>query len=639
MYENGTAISTSQDQYFWYAQTSQTGDYQLVIGDANGCLDTSAILHIDINPVPATPVVTQSPNGTVCTGQPVTLTVAGTDFYQWSTGAVGNTTTIYQGGYYQVFATNNFGCTSYTYVSANYSPTPDFSLFPVGCYQICPNTNLTVSGPAGMQSYLWSDGETTQTITLTTSGTYSLEATATGGCSAQSDSFTVDIFSAANIQLGNDTNICKGQTVVLNAGAYPQITWGDGSTTQMYTVTDSGMYYVTVTTSAGCTASDSVLVSVHSPSVNLGNDTTVCSPNTVLLSVGNNFASIVWQDNSTGTTYTVTQTCRYFVTVTDAWACKASDSITVTVDTLVVNLGNDTTICSPNTLLLSVAGTFNAMVWQDGSTGPTFTVSQSGLYDVTVTGTGCSVSDSITVKVDTASVFLGNDTSICSNAILLLSVSGNYNSITWQDGSTGSTFMVTQTGIYFVNVTDAAGCGASDTIAVTTLPNTQPEAFPAQTLCDSTDTLAVNGAYSIYNWSTGSTSPSIIVSDTGTYYVTVTDANGCTSADTAVVLACDTPPPHRPNRYYIPNVFSPNGDGKNDEFGIYIEPGSAPIQMFSMKIFDRWGEKLFETENETATWDGRYKGNYVAQGVLTYVIKYQTSEENSTLKGTVTLLR
>jgi gliding motility-associated-like protein len=234
---------------------------------------------------------------------------------------------------------------------------------------------------------------------------------------------------------------------------------------------------------------------------------------------------------------------------------------------------------------------------------------------------------------------LGNDTTICSNVSLLLSANGSYSSITWQDGSTGNSFNVTQAGLYYVNVIDVAQCAASDSITVATYPNTQPNPFPTQSLCDSAVTLTIPGTYNSYSWSTGSTSASITVADSGTYYVTVVDANGCISSDTAIVLACDTQQPDRPNRYFIPNVFTPNGDGKNDLFGIYLKPGTAGVQYFSMKIFDRWGEKVFDAENETSTWDGKYRGNYVPQGVFTYTIKYQTSEENNTISGTVTVLR
>lgn len=631
-------LNNNQDQYTYYAQTNQSGYYVLVTTGTNGCKDTSAPLILQVNPQPNLPTITQTPNGNLCAGQTVNLSVTGTDLFQWNTGQSGTSINVTQTGEYEVIATNIYGCATANYDYVNFQLPPDFSSFLTGCYQICPNTNITVSGPAGMQSYLWSDGETTPSIVLNVSGTYSLAATATDGCSAKSDSFTVDVFSAANIQLGNDTSVCKGQPVVLDAGAYPQIVWQDGSTNQFYTVIDSGEYSVTVTTSQGCTASDSVLVSVHSISINLGNDTALCNGASIVLNASG-FTSVVWQNGSTASTFVVNQAGFYKVTVTDAYGCMDSDSITVVSGSgFAFSLGDDTTICSPNTLLLTATGNFSSILWQNGSNASAYTVTQTGYYYATATNsTGCTETDSVQVTVDTVSVFIGDDTTLCAGISLVLNARGSYTSLVWQDGSTGNTYTVTQPGEYYVTASGSALCTAADSVNIAYYPNMQPDSLPGQKLCDSILSITLSGTYNSYLWSTGASTATVNVSDTGTFYVTVTDANGCSYTDSIVIGSC--PIPGRPNRYYIPNVFSPQNNNGNNEFRVYLNPGTDPLLQFEMLIYDRWGEKMFETSNETSGWDGKYKGSYAPEGVYVYYIKYQTVTENVSIKGTVTDLR
>ncbi len=637
-YLNNTVVSTLNNLSYWNATIAQSGNYQLVITDPNGCKDTSAITTIAVAPAPPMPSILQAPTGTVCSGQPVVLSVSGTDLYQWSNGISGNTDVVYQSGYYAVVATNSFGCTSHNNATVNFAASPDFTLFPAGCYQICQSSNVTVTGPAGMQSYHWSNGANTQSITLSTSGTYSLSATGTDGCSGQSGSFSIDVFGSANLNLGNDTTICAGQTVVLNAGAYPTIKWQDNSTNQTFTVVDSGLYYVQVTTSQGCITSDTIHVNVDTVVVNLGNDTTICGTVNLPLTVNSNFTSIIWQDGSTASTYNVTQAGFYKVSVTDIYGCKASDSITINDIAASISLGNDTSICNHDTVQLQIAGNFTSIIWQDGSTGSTYTVTQSGDYIVTATtSTGCTVADSIVVTVHSPTVGLGNDTTLCPNSTLLLTVSGNFPGMIWQNNSTGVTYLVHHAGLYYVNVTDSFGCHAGDSIRVSYYPQIQFDCQSTIRLCTETVNLSVGGPFSSYSWSNGAATEYNSVSMFGTYFCTVTDNNGCTASDSINVLTCDTNSCR--DHYFIPNVFTPNGDGHNDQFGLIKGMNVEPSEYFSISIFDRTGEKVFETNNETATWDGQYCGKPAPQGVYVYVAKYVCNGDHIDARGGVTLLR
>ena len=136
-----------------------------------------------------------------------------------------------------------------------------------------------------------------------------------------------------------------------------------------------------------------------------------------------------------------------------------------------------------------------------------------------------------------------------------------------------------------------------------------------------------------YSWSTGGTTATIAVSPTAstTYTLIVTDANGCTDAAVVTVtveFSCGD--------IFIPNAFSPNGDNRNDM--LYVR--NKCLKSMHFIIYDRWGNRAFETEDITAGWDGTYHGKKQDSGVFFYDLKYELLNGNSgNKKGTVTLLR
>jgi gliding motility-associated-like protein len=635
---DGNPVSTTNYISTWYATAADDGDYVVIITDANGCKDTSDIENIIVHPSPANPAISQSPGGQHCPGDVVTLSITGNDLYLWNNATYGNSITVSGGGNYSVTATNDFGCTITGYEYVYFSAAPDMRYFPTGCYQICENDNITVTGPTGAQTYQWSNGATTAGITLTATDDYSLSATSYAGCSAQSASFHVDVFDASNIQLGNDTFICPGQSVLLDAGVYTSFLWQNNSTNQTYTATDTGTYFVQVTNNLGCISADTIHISSLAGAISLGNDTFICSGQTVLLDPGV-YSSYLWQDNSTNQTYTVTTAGTYFVHVTVTGGCAASDTIVVSSSANGVLLGNDQTICNGQSIILD-AGSFASYVWNNTSTQQTLTVTTAGQYSVTVTTAGgCTATDDVMVTVDNAVVNLGGDLTICAGNTTVLSVGSGFTDIIWQDGSSGTTLTVSDTGLYYVNVSTAAGCEASDSVYVSNYPVTPVGLPETDTLCDNHILLSVTGTFTSYQWSTGGHNASITVSHIGTYSVTVHDQNGCTSADTTTVVECDDDENECDTRFLLPNAFTPNGDGVNDLFYAIERPNSGTTHYFHMAVFNRWGEQLFESYNETAKWDGTYKGQPLANQVVTYTVHFVCENENIEKRGTVTVLR
>lgn len=231
----------------------------------------------------------------------------------------------------------------------------------------------------------------------------------------------------------------------------------------------------------------------------------------------------------------------------------------------------------------------------------------------------CSAADSILVTaLPSPVVDLGPDVSLCDVSAVTLDA-GPGGIYLWSTGATTQTIAPGVSGIYWVNYSNGF-CAANDTIIVSSL-NVEPVSLGEDfLLCDYDYAELDAGPGSTYLWNTGETTQTISPDYAGTYYVTVGTGN-CTSSDT-IELAGSL----GESVLYIPNTITPDGNGLNDAFYVY----SADVMEFRMRIFDRWGELIFESTDINTGWDGTYKGNKVQQDTYVYVIDYST-----TCNGTV----
>lgn len=404
---------------------------------------------------------------------------------------------------------------------------------------LCAGTSLTLDAGAGYTSYLWSNAAVTQTITVSTAGTYWVQVT--GGCGAANDTIVVSVAPNPTVSLGNDTLVCIGQSITLDAGpGFSTYAWSNSSSGQTLTVTTPGQYEVTVTNAGGCTAADTVQFGNHpQPVVNLGPDVAICSGNSQTFDAGAGFSSYVWQNASTAQTFTATASGNYHVTVTDANGCTDRDTVQLTVNPLpIVNLGPDQSVCAGQTANFDAGAGFSAYVWQDGFTGQVYTASTSGTYSVTVTdGNGCQNSDDAVLTVNPLPTpNLGPDFLLCAGSNQVITPGGTFSTYQWQDGWQGISYNVMTPGTYWVQVTDANGCTARDSVVVvgeTPSVNLGPDV----TLCDGDDVTWYGGAgFASYVWQDGSTGSTLTANTVGTYSVTVTTNNGCTATDDVSIL-------------------------------------------------------------------------------------------------------
>lgn len=259
----------------------------------------------------------------------------------------------------------------------------------------------------------------------------------------------------------------------------------------------------------------------------------------------------------------------------------------------------------------------------------------SGIYkDTLSTYLGCDSIITTTIIVhDLPIPDLGMDRSLCEGNTISL-MPGAFASYEWQDKSNNSGFMVSAPGLYWVKVEDIQGCSGIDSIIIINiLPKPKNFLKPIDSICqyDKLQLMPENN-YSTYLWSNGATGSSIIISEPGRYILNVQDKNACNGSDTTDVYGkiCRT-------GIFIPNAFTPNGDGKNDIFKAII---FGKILQFKLDIYNRWGQLVFSTTDPKKGWDGKLKAIDTNTSVFVWKCSYQLEGNELTHeKGIVTLLR
>ncbi len=454
--------------------------------------------------------------------------------YLWNTGAASPTLTAHSSGKYWVDVEKD-GCReSDTSTVTIYTP-PLVSLGPDTA--ICDSLLLTpVVSNATNPSYLWNTGDTSTSITvkgpLSINGMY-IVSVSEHGCSA-SDTIIVTLLPTPSVDLGTDFQACN--TATLDAGnSGSSYLWNTGETSRTITVDSSGDYMVEVTNAAGCSASDTVHVTIL-PSLSVYIGDTVIACDSALLDAGIADAIYLWNTGAQSREISVTRSGYYSVTVTQN-GCTGSDSVLVLIQLSPhVDLGPDIIAC--DSALLDAGAQTGSIHWSTGDRTQSITVMHSGSYSVTVDNNGCTASDTVEVRIyQTPLIDLGPDQSVCDGP-LTLSAENPDLSYLWSTGDTGQSIDVHESGIYWVQA-DNHGCTASDSIKVTLFPSPVFSLGPDISSCDSAALHApIEGSY---EWSTGETTASVTVSSSGYYALTITDHNGCSAADTIHATIFESP--------------------------------------------------------------------------------------------------
>ncbi len=485
----------------------------------------------------------------ICFGSYVIAAPVGWSSYKWNTGDTTRELSVNKPGNYFVLAGNaGFDCPSgYGAITVTTAAQP----LNLGSDTVlCPGVPYTLTVPPNFSNVLWNDGTTDAVKTVTSYGEYIVTAVDQNGC-RNWDTIKINYKYYPRAQFGADTTLCHGQTLLLQLE--PQVffgsiwnatyLWQDGTVKDSFRVTQPGTYWGTVSYQ-GCTVADTITVNyVNAQNVFLGSDTTLCTGDSLMLQVGIPAVNILWSTGATDSIIYVKNNGTYWVKVNNG-SCTVSDTIQIRFETPpVVWLGNDTAICENQEILLS-ANVYNASyLWQDSSTGSSFTVTEEGNYWVEVNKNGCIVRDSMRVSYKPLPFLqLGADTLICKNGSLLLDASHpSINTYQWQNGSANAIFSVQNEGLYHLQVTGNNGCINSDTIQIATTP------LPQFTLGVDTTICTGNALYYNFNipgadylWSNGSISNLFSVTTPDVYWLQVTQ-DGCAKRDSVNVGFKETP--------------------------------------------------------------------------------------------------
>ncbi|MCC7302250.1 MAG: T9SS type A sorting domain-containing protein [Bacteroidia bacterium] len=325
-------------------------------------------------------------------------------------------------------------------------------------------------------SYLWSNGATTNLVSVNTSGNYTVITSNSYGCSATSSPtiVTVNPLPTATVTPTGSTTFCQGGSVTLNASAGSSWLWSTGATTQSIVASNAGNYNVSVTDANGCSATSSnISVTVNAnPTaiVTAGGPTVFCTGDSVLLT-SNAASAYLWSTGATTQSIYAYTTGSYSVTITDANGCTGvSNAVNVSVSSSpapTVTPSGSVSICqgSSVTLTASQASTY---LWSTGATTQSITVTSAGTYTVTVTNSnpcnGSGASAPTTVTVNPLPV-LGFTYSTAGNNVTFTNTTTGASTYFWSFGDNTNSNLVSPSHLYnngnwtaCLVATSSAGC-------------------------------------------------------------------------------------------------------------------------------------------------------------------------------------
>lgn len=610
LWNNGLGFGANQ-----IANPTTDTTYTVYVTDVNSCLDSAQVI-VTVNSLP---IITASNDTTICTGDAVNLSANGGVSYVWNNGlgaGQSHSPTPIINTTYQVVGTDVNGCSNTDQVIVTVgvcgvAPIAQFSSSDSTiCIGDCINfSDLSQNLPTGWTWYFFGAADTNSNfqnptnICYNTAGSFDVALVTTN--SNGTDSLFMPNFITVNnlpsVTANIDTAICLGNSLNLMANGAVNYTWDNGlglGQSHVVSPTIFTTYTVVGTDVNGCSNSASVDVAINPlPIIVLSPDTSVCLGDTLNLRGISNL-TYVWDNGiGAGANHDVFPTVNttYTAIGTDANGCSNSDQVNVTILSLpnVVASASSSTICSGNSVNLSASGA-NIYSWDNGlslnpSINPNVTATPTitTTYTVTAANTnGCINTSQVTVTVISCVPPVVNlsasDTTVCiNNCISFTDLSANTpTSWTWYffGADTPTDNNQNPTNICYSSV------GSFDVALVSS------NAF-------GTDSLFLDN------------------------YITVDSCNVPEEITPVVV---------------IPNVFSPNADGQNDLFKV----SGIGITNVSITVFNRWGQKVFNTNQLNEGWDGRTNsGTEVPEGTYYFVIEVTTTTSTETKTGYLTLIR
>ncbi|MBI2722500.1 MAG: gliding motility-associated C-terminal domain-containing protein [Bacteroidetes bacterium] len=635
--------------------------YSVTGTDNLGCAstETSAVI---VNPVP----VLSTTSITICAGDSGMITANGAATYSWNPPTALSSSTLsnvnaspISSTVYTVTGTNGFGCSSSSVAAVNVNTLPPVS---ATSNSLCAGQSATI-GVSGAINYTWTPSSSLSssvapTVTASPNSTtvYTVTGTDANGCSKTDTSLVF----VGILPVLSPTNgfVCAGSSVSVGVSGANSYSWipsaGLNSTTAATVIASPNantIYTITGTDLLGCKSTTNLVVVVNGLPVLSSTSKTICAGQSCSLTVSG-ASSYTWVPvtalNNTLSATVISNpnsTQIYTVTGVDVNGCSSFTTSAVSVNALpILSMTSPSVICNGQSANLSVSGA-TSYTWSNSVNTATQTVSPSITTTYSVIGedaNGCKATalKIVTVLIQPTLSISGTPT-VCVGSPVKLNAIGGSNYI-WSTGDTSSTIEVMP--FSNLNYTVSSGivpCNSSTVFAVTVYTPAAINSYaqPPSIIYGFSTTLSGNGvSSSTYNWfpSPGldcMTCSNVIVSpETSTIYtVQITDMNGCRITNTVLVVVeniCGD--------VFVPTGFSPNGDGFNDTWCVY---GNC-VKTFNLQVFNRWGEKVFESEEKSHCWDGTYAGVMQSDAVFMYQFTATLVNGQTVVKkGNVTLIR
>jgi gliding motility-associated-like protein len=520
------------------------GTYVLIVYSNCDVASDTIIVTNTSNP----PVVNLPDQVNLCIGDTIIIDadITGVDFL-WSDNSQNQQLIVTAPGTYSVTVSNACGTDADTIVINNGGDAPYVNLG--SDIQLCPGDSVTLT-PAfsDVTSWLWQDGSTATTYSVTNGGTIIVQVN--NGCGISFDTVqAVFLPSIPPLALGADTSLCSGESFVLSINT-PGVTieWPDGSSGVSYNVSGAGQVYASITNSCGSTF-DTIEVNAlpDVPGLDLGLDQSLCPGETITISPGITNVEYLWQDGSTGNTYQTAEEETIILTISNDCG-TSTDTLAIIESTQgpQFDLGPDIQVCAGESVTIQSGISGVNYLWQDGSTNPDFTATQSGVYSLQVTNNCGTATDTINVAISGTPpvAMLGPDTTLCAGVTLeLISNADAETTILWQDGSSAPVYAVNAPGTYILSATNQCG-NSIDSIVITYLQTPTPfNLGPDNTLCpEDTITLYAPLTSDSFQWQDGTTAGTYDVTSSGAYILTLSNICG-DKADTVMIDFSDFPPP------------------------------------------------------------------------------------------------
>jgi gliding motility-associated-like protein len=345
----------------------------------------------------------------------------------------------------------------------------------------------------------------------------------------------------------------------------------------------------------------------------------------------------LWSTGDTTQTITVTETGEYAVEIFTGCGGVVTDTAYVEFITTALTTTAETIEVCYNDFpyTLSAPSGYSTWLWDNGETTETISVEDDGTYIVSCFVDCGTLVDTITVISIEPQLNLGNDTLICEAQPwnIIITANDGFSSYVWNTGDNEQSVTIYEPGVYSVEANSACGLVTDEIVftgnplegVVVDLGNDTALCFNYST---QSVTLSAPAGLPVYYWSTGEQTQSILVSDAGVYWVIIDNPLCDDLVDTVQVTTC--------NDAFVPNAFSPNGDGINDILYIIgLEEGD----LLSFSIFNRWGELVFETHDVTTSWDGTHNGKNAPLSVYAWKLEYIKAGVNVIKSGHTTLVR